>query len=218
MSWLVKFWASTIGKKVVMGVTGAGLMAFAFLHMAGNLQMFLGPDVMRRYAELLRTSEELLWVARLGLLAMAVLHVVAAVQLTRINNAARPTGYAKQEPQVSTWAARTMRIGGVILVVFLVYHLGHLTIGWFHPNLVHLQPYSNVILGFRSPWVVLFYVVAMAFLGLHLFHGAWAAWRTLGLKKRSAAPLVRQLALGFAIIVWAGFTVIPVAVFLGILN
>lgn len=218
MRWIVKFWQSTVGKKVVMGVTGVGLLAFVFMHMAGNLQMFLGADVMRRYAELLRTSEELLWLARLGLLAMAVLHVIAAVQLTRINNAARPIGYAERTPQVSTFAARSMRWGGALLAVFLVYHIGHLTTGWFHEHLVHLQPYSNVVLGFRSPWVVAFYVIAMAFLGLHLYHGAWAAFRTLGLKKRSAEPLQRQIALWFAIIVWAGFTVVPVAVMLGILN
>ncbi len=104
MRWLLKFWDSTVGKKVVMGVTGIGLMAFLLVHMAGNLQMFLGADAMRRYAELLRTSEELLWVARLGLIGMAVLHIVAALQLTAINAKARPEGYARKVPQVSTLA------------------------------------------------------------------------------------------------------------------
>lgn len=217
MRWLLKFWDSTVGKKVVMGVTGVGLMAFLLLHMAGNLQMFLGADAMRRYAELLRTSEELLWVARIGLLVMAVLHIIAALQLTAINRRARPEGYAKQVPQASTVASRTMRVGGILLAVFIVYHLGHLTLGWFHPALVHLQPYSNVILGFRSPLVVAFYVVAMFFLGLHLFHGAWAGFRTLGLQKRSAEPLQRGFALWFAVVVAAGFALIPIAVFLGIL-
>lgn len=215
---LLRFWNSTVGKKVVMAVTGVGLLAFVFLHMAGNLQMFLGADAMHKYAVLLRTSEELLWVARIGLIVMAVLHVISAYQLTRINNAARPVDYAKREPQVSTLASRTMRWGGVFLLAFIVYHLGHMTTGWFNESLVHLQPYSNVILGFQSPWIVLFYVVAMVFLGLHLFHGAWAGFRTLGLQKRSAEPIQRSVALWFAIIVWAGFTVIPVAVFLGILN
>ncbi len=218
MGWLVRFWQSTVGKKAVMAVTGIGLLGFVFIHMAGNLQMFLGADAMRKYAMLLRTSEELLWVARIGLIGMAVLHVIAAYQLTMLNREARPEGYAKREPQVSTLASRTMRWGGVFLLVFIVYHLGHMTTGWFNKSLVHLQPYGNVILGFQSPWVVLFYVTAMVFLGLHLFHGAWAGFRTLGLAKRSAEPLVRQFALWFAIICWAGFTVIPVAVFLGILN
>jgi len=218
MSWLLRFWDSTIGKKVVMAVSGIGLMGFVFIHMAGNLQMFLGADAMHKYAVLLRTSEELLWVARIGLIVMAVLHVVSAVQLTRINAAARPVGYAKSEPQVSTFASRYLRVGGVFLLLFIVYHLGHMTTGWFNESLVHLQPYGNVVLGFQSPWIVLFYVVAMAVLGLHLFHGAWAGFRTLGLQKRSPSPLQRSLALGFAVIVWAGFTVVPVAVFLGILN
>lgn len=218
MRWLLKFWGSTVGKKVVMAVTGIMLVGFVIVHMLGNLQMFLGADAMNGYAAFLKSTGELLWVARAGLLGAAVLHIVSAVQLTLINRAARPLDYAKREPQVSTFASRTLRWGGVVLALFIVYHLGHFTTGAFHPAFSPTGVYGNVIIGFRSVWVVLFYVIAMASLGLHLYHGVWAGVRTLGLQKRSASPIQRSAALWVAILVWAGFTVIPVAVLLGILN
>lgn len=217
MLWLRKFWASTIGKKVVMAVTGLILVAFVIGHMLGNLQMFLGADAMNRYAAFLKSTGELLWVARGGLFIAAVLHIISAFQLTMINRAARPIGYARTEPAVSTLASRTMRVGGVVLAVFIVFHLLHFTTGTLHPMFSHTGVYGNVIVGFQSPWVVALYVIAMAFLGLHLFHGVWSGFRTLGVAKPSPMPLQRKLALGVAIVVWAGFTVIPVAVLLGIL-
>jgi len=218
MNWLQRFWDSTVGKKVVMAVTGGILVAFVIGHMAGNLQMFIGADAMNRYAAFLKSTGELLWLARLGLLVAVVVHIIAATQLTLRNRAARPVDYAKREPQVSTIASRTMRWGGVLLLLFIPYHLMHFTTGTLHPAFSHTGVYGNVILGFRSPVVVGFYVVAMVFLGLHLFHGIWAATRTLGVDKRSPSPLERIAALWLAIIVWAGFTVIPVAVLLGILQ
>lgn len=218
MSGMQKFWDSTVGKKVVMAVTGIILVAFVIGHMLGNLQMFLGAEAMNRYAAFLKSTGALLWLARAGLLVAAVLHIIAAVQLTMLNRAARPTAYAKQEPAVSTIASRTMRLGGVLLAAFLIFHLLHFTTGTLHPAFSHTGVYGNVILGFRSSWVVLFYVAAMAALGLHLFHGAWSAFRTLGLAKHSPTPLHRRIALWVAVGVWAGFTVIPVAVFLEILT
>ena len=218
MSGLQKFWDSTVGKKVVMAVTGIILVTFVIGHMLGNLQMFLGAEAMNRYAAFLKSTGELLWLARAGLAVAAVLHIISAVQLTMLNRAARPVAYAKQEPTVSTIASRTMRLGGVLLAVFLIFHLMHFTTGTLHPAFSHTGVYGNVILGFRSPWVVLFYVAAMAALGLHLFHGAWSAFRTLGLAKDSPTPLHRRITLWLAVGVWAGFTVIPVAVFLEILT
>ncbi|MFM8781418.1 MAG: succinate dehydrogenase cytochrome b subunit, partial [Gemmatimonadota bacterium] len=166
------FWASTVGKKTVMAVTGIMLVGFVVAHMLGNLQMFIGAEAMNKYAALLKSTGELLWVARAGLLVAAVLHITAAYQLTMINRAARPEGYAKQEPQASTIASRSMRLGGVILAAFIVFHLGHFTTGTFHPAFSETGVYGNVILGLRSPLVAGFYVLAMAALGLHLFHGA----------------------------------------------
>jgi succinate dehydrogenase / fumarate reductase, cytochrome b subunit len=218
MSWVKKFWASTVGKKVVMAVTGIGLVVFVLAHMVGNLQMFLGADVMNRYAAFLKSTGELLWVMRTALLAAAVLHIIAALQLTRINRQARPDGYARHEPQVSTLASRTMRVGGVVLAAFIVFHILHFTTGDLHPAFSHTGVYGNVILGFRVWWVSAFYIVAMAFLGLHLFHGAWSGLRTLGVAKTSPTPIQRRFALVVAVLTWAGFTAIPVAVMLGILS
>ncbi len=218
MRWLLDLWASTIGKKVVMAVTGLGLVAFVIGHMLGNLQVFLGADVFDHYAETLQGMGALLWAVRGALLAAAILHIVAAYQLTMINRRARPSGYAKDERQVATWASRTMRWGGVLLALFIVYHIGHMTTGHLHPFFVRGQAYGNVILGFRSGPVVLFYTVAMVMLGLHLFHGAWAGLRTLGIARPSPRPLHRVVALWLAVAVWAGFSAVPLAVYLGFVN
>lgn len=218
MSWLRAFWDSTVGKKAVMAVTGILLVGFVIAHMLGNLQMFIGADAMNRYAAFLKSTGELLWVARAALLTAAVLHITAAYQLTVINRAARPDGYARTVPAASTLASRTMRYGGVLLLAFLVFHIGHFTTGTFHPAFSHTMVYGNVILGFRSPIVSLFYLAAMAALGLHLYHGAWAGFRTLGVAKRSSHPRERRIAQAIALVVWAGFSSIPVAVWLGILH
>lgn len=218
MRWLREFWESTIGKKYVMAVTGIGLVLFAFGHMAGNLQVFLGADVFNAYAHKLQSLGPLLWIARLGLLAAAVLHIISAVQLTARARTARPVEYAKREPQVSTLASRTMRVGGVILAAFLIFHILHFTTGQLHPAFSKTGAYGNVVIGFQVWWVALFYIVAMSFLGLHLFHGVWAGFRTLGVAKPNPMPLERKLALGAAVIIWAGFIAVPLGVLLGIVN
>jgi succinate dehydrogenase / fumarate reductase cytochrome b subunit len=218
MSALGRFWRSTIGKKVVMAVTGVLLIAFVISHVLGNLLYFRGEEAMREYALLLRQTGALLWVARGGLLLAAVLHVVAAVQLTRRDMAARPVGYQKRDPQVSTFAARTIRIGGFVLLFFIVYHILHFTVGTVHPDFRHLEPFHNINVGLSVPWVAAFYIVAMAALGLHLYHGTWAAFRTLGWVKPTHHPLRRRVATVLAVAVWLGFTAIPVAVLAGVVR
>jgi succinate dehydrogenase / fumarate reductase cytochrome b subunit len=226
--WALTLYRSTIGKKVIMAVTGLMLVAFVVVHMAGNLQMFIGPAKMNGYAAFLQSTGELLWVARLGLLGATVLHVLMAWQLTQIKNAARPVAYEMRTPQVSTLASRTMRWGGVFLLVFIVFHILHFTTGTVHPiasradalypAFSHTDVYGNVISAFRSPLVSAFYVVAMLFLMLHLYHGAWSSVRTLGLMKPSPNPLSRRVSATIALVVWAGFTAIPVAVLLGVIR
>ena len=215
---LSRFWQSTIGKKIVMAVTGIIGILFVIGHMAGNLQMFYpdAPVAMKHYAELLRTSMPLLWAIRIGLLSAVVLHAVAAYQLTMLSKAARPESYAVRRPQVTTLAARTIRWGGVLLLAFIVFHLLHLTIGAVHPQFTHLDPYNNVRLGLANPLVAGFYVLAMLALGLHLYHGSWAVVRTLGVAQPSTQPLKRKLALVLAIVVAGGFIVVPVAAVLGL--
>ena len=226
--WALTLYRSTIGKKIIMAVTGLVLVVFVIVHMAGNLQQFLGPGRMNAYAAALRSLIELLWIARLGLLAALVLHVLMAYQLTQIKRAARPIQYAKREPQVSTLASRMMGWGGVLLLVFIVFHILHFTTGTVfpvasrpdaqYPAFSHTDVYGNVVSAFRNPWVVLFYVVAMLFLLLHLFHGAWSSVRTLGLSKPSRNPMQRRVSTIIAVVVWLGFSVIPIAVFFGVIR
>ena len=212
---LRRFWDSSVGKKVVMAVTGLLMIAFLISHVASNLSVFTGdPEKLNGYARFLRSFGPLLWVARIGLLALLVLHVTAALQLTRRQADARPEGYRDRQPQVSTFSSRTIRIGGVVLLVFIVYHLLHFTFGTLHPTFEHLRPYENMVSAFQSPVVVAVYVLFMLALGLHLFHGTWSAFRTLGLVRPSSTPLRRRIAGTVAILIYGGFTLIPIGVFL----
>jgi succinate dehydrogenase / fumarate reductase cytochrome b subunit len=214
------FWHSAIGKKVVMAVTGLIGVAYVIGHMAGNLQVFQGAEKINAYAATLHGPlKGVVWAARVVLLAAVVLHVVAAWQLTRLDRAARPVGYARREPQVSTLASRTMRWGGVLLLVFIVFHILHFTTGTVQPAaFVAGDVYGNIVGGFRIWWVTLFYVAAMAALGFHLFHGAWSSVRSLGLTQPSPRPLRRPVAALIALVVAIGFAVVPLAVFFGIVK
>ena len=219
MNRLALFWRSSVGKKAVMAVTGLILVAYLISHVLANLLVFAGPDRINRYAQLLHESGALLWGARLVLLVAAILHVVAATQLALRSRAARPQPYAAgREHQVSTFASRTIRWGGALILVFLIYHILHFTTGTAHPEFVALNPHHNVTTGFRSPWVAAVYLFAMAAVGLHLYHGVWSSGRSLGMSQPSPRPLHRRLAVGLALFVWLGFTVIVVAGFLGMIR
>jgi succinate dehydrogenase / fumarate reductase cytochrome b subunit len=216
MSYLARFWDSTIGKKFVMAITGIVGVLFVLGHMSGNLLMFKGAEAMHDYALLLRTSMPLLWAARAGLIGAVALHALAAYQLTQRSNAARPQGYAKRAPQVTTFAAKTIRWGGVLLLAFIVFHILHMTLGQVAaPGFVHLDPYNNVRQGLANPLVAGFYVVAMGALGLHLYHGTWAVFRTLGIARPSPTPLKRRLAVVLAAAVVLGFAAIPIGALVG---
>jgi succinate dehydrogenase / fumarate reductase cytochrome b subunit len=213
---IIGFWNSTLGKKVVMAVTGLIMIGFVIVHMLGNLQAFLGAEKLNSYGAILHGPlHEVLLLLRLVLGLSLILHVVAAVQLTRIDRAARPVGYAKQVPQAATAASRTLRWGGVLLLVFIVYHLLHFTVGSVHPDFIEGDAYHNLVVGLRPPLVALFYLLAMAGLGLHLYHGAWSSFRSLGAARPGPHPLHRPVARVIAIVVWLGFSVMPVAVVMG---
>ena len=220
MNRAVRFYRTAIGKHVVMAVTGLIGIGFVIGHMSGNLLAFAGPEAINAYAHFLKSTGELLWILRAVLVVSVIVHVIAAVQLTRQNRAARPHGYVKREPQVSTWASRTMRWGGALLLVFIVLHILHFTTGDWRPSgtFSNKDVYSNIVLSFRIWWVTLFYVIAMIALGLHLYHGAWSSVRTLGMSQPSPKPLHRTIALGVAVVLWAGFTIVPVAAFLGLIR
>ncbi len=221
----VALWGTMVGKKVVMAVTGLVLVGFVVAHMLGNLKIFLGAEAIDAYAAFLRTMGEpmvpysvLLWVVRIVLLACVALHITAAVQLTRMNWAARPHGYDTKQSIATTYAARTMRWSGVIVALFIVYHLLHLTAGIvsFQPGeFVHLSVYHNVVAGFSVWYVSLFYIVAMACLCLHLDHGIWSMLQTLGWNNARTTSVLQALSRVVALIVFVGFISVPVAVLAG---
>jgi succinate dehydrogenase / fumarate reductase, cytochrome b subunit len=217
MNRLRLFWVSSVGKKAVMAVTGLIMVAYLITHVLANLLVFQGPASINAYSAFLHGTGGALWVARLVLLAALVLHVIAAVQLASRRLEARPQRYAGgREPQVSTWASRTIHWGGVLILAFLVYHILHFTIGTAHPSYVEGNPYHNVTTGFGDVVVVAIYLVAMAAVGLHLYHGVWSSGRSLGVSPPSPRPLRRQIALALALLIWLGFTVIPIAVYAGV--
>jgi succinate dehydrogenase / fumarate reductase cytochrome b subunit len=200
-----------------MAVTGLIGIVFLIGHVLGNLLVFRGPDALNSYSRFLKSTGELLWLVRGVLLVSVVLHVIAAYQLTMQNRAARPIGYARREPQVSTLASRTMRWGGGLLLIFIVLHILHFTTGTLRPSGTFSpgDVYLNVVASFRIWWVALFYLVAMVALGAHLYHGAWSSIRTMGLALPSADPLHRRAALVLALALWLGFSAVPLAVLLG---
>jgi succinate dehydrogenase cytochrome b subunit len=222
---VVALWSTMVGKKVVMAVTGIVLVGFVIGHMLGNLKIFLGAETIDTYAVFIRTMGEplfpnslLLWTVRIVLVTCVALHITAAVQLTRMNWAARPHGYETKQSIATTYAARTMRWSGVILVLFIVYHLLHLTAGVVSFQLgefVHLSVYHNVVAGFSVWYVALFYIVAMACLCLHLDHGIWSMLQTLGLNNARTTWALQTLSRGVALVVFVGFISVPVAVMAG---
>ena len=225
--WLVQFYRSTIGKKIIMAVTGLIGIGFVIGHMAGNLQAFVGRDKLNAYGALLHGPlGELLWLVRLVLIVAIVLHVLMAYQLTMRARAARPVAYKQRAAQVSTWASRTMRWGGVLLLLFIILHILHFTTGQVDPAgwadrldaAGRRDVYGNLVASFRIWWVAGFYVLAMIFLGLHLYHGAWSSVRTLGYAKPSPDPLHRRIALVVAVVVWLGFTLVPLGVLAGLIR
>ncbi len=224
---LVAFYRSTIGKKIIMGITGLIGIGFVILHMAGNLQAFVSQQKINAYGALLHGPlAELTWLLRIVLIVSVVLHVLMAYQLTRLSGAARPIGYRRRESQVATLASRTMKWGGVLLLLFIIVHILHFTTETIDPagwrGMTDLQGnrdvYGNIVASFRVWWVAAFYIIAMLALGLHLYHGAWSSIRTLGYAKASPHPLHRRIAFAIALVVWLGFTLLPVAVLTGILR
>jgi succinate dehydrogenase / fumarate reductase, cytochrome b subunit len=216
---------TTIGKKVVMALTGFVLYGFVMVHMIGNLKVFSGPEKINAYGVFLRevggpifSEEFLLWLARVVLLVSVVLHMVAAYQLTRLDLASRPINYAVRKNNASGYAARTLRWGGVIIALFIVYHILHFTTGTVHPSFRGGDVYHNLVAGFANPLVSLFYVVAMLALGVHLYHGAWSMFQTLGLNNTNNKRFFQWLATLSAVALVVGNTSIPLAVLFGLIR
>jgi succinate dehydrogenase / fumarate reductase, cytochrome b subunit len=212
------FLASSIGRKVVMALTGLVLLGYVVVHMLGNLQIYLGPEALNAYAVKLREMPALLWGVRGLLLVSAVLHVWAAVSLTRTNMAARGIGYRERRNRESTYASRTMRWSGVILLLFIVYHLLHLTLGTVHPSFVPGDVYHNVVSGLHAGITPFFYILAMLALGLHMYHGVWSLMQTVGLSHPRYDRLRYAFAAFIAGVVVLGNLSFPIAAMTGLLK
>jgi succinate dehydrogenase / fumarate reductase, cytochrome b subunit len=226
MSWFLNFYRSALGKKVVMAATGVILFGWITAHMVGNLKIFLGPQHLNEYAAFLRTmgapalpNEGLLWVSRVVLVLCAWLHIQAATQLTLMNWKARPIGYEKKDDVgvAATYAARTMRWGGVLIALFVAYHLMHLTLHSVHPSKQYpmIDVYDNVVAGFQVVWVSGFYILAQVALGFHLYHGLWSMFQSTGVNAPKFNSWRRWFATAFALIISIGNISIPAAVLAG---
>ena len=211
---------SSIGKKVVMAVTGLILFGFVIGHMIGNLQVFLGAKELNDYSLFLRDflHGAGLWIARAVLLVSVVLHIWAAYSLTMMNRAARPVGYREWKARESTYASRTMRWSGVLLLAFIIYHLLHFTTGTLHPDFVPGDVYHNVIVGLRQAPAAIFYIISMVALGFHLYHGAWSMLQTLGLNHPRWNKLRFAISVGLAAAVVVGNLSFPATILAGILS
>ncbi len=214
--------STTVGLKVVMALTGLVLFAFVIGHMLGNLQVYLprghdGVWPLDSYGQFLREVGHGggIWVARGGLLVALVLHVGAAWALTRKSQQARPVPYRRWEARESTYASRTMRITGPLILLYVLYHLLHLTLGSAHPSFVEGGVHHNVTVGLAQPVAALVYIVAMVVLGIHLHHGIWSLLQTLGLAHPRYEKLRRGAAAAFATILVVGNVSIPIAALAG---
>ncbi len=221
---LFGLWQTSVGKKAVMAVTAVPLYGYLFVHMWGNWKVFMGADPLNEYAHWLRIvgepffpQEWLLWIVRVVLLVALVLHVTAAYQLTRMDWAGRPVHYRTRRDVQASFASRTMRWGGVIIALFIVFHILQLTTGTILPG-YSSSVYRNVILAFSVWWVDLIYIVAMAAVGSHLYHGVWSAAQTLGLNNTRWNGFWRGLAVFSGLLLFLGNSAMPLAVLTGVVR
>ena len=225
MTWFGNFYRSAIGKKAVMAVTGLILFGWVFLHMLGNLKLYLGPEHLNEYAAFLKSmfgpavpESGMLWLSRVILLVAVVFHIHSAYALTMMNRDARPIGYRDRAYVKGTYAARTMRWGGVIILLFVIYHLLHFTTGQAHHDFIEGDVYHNVVTAFRVPWVAAVYVIANLALGLHLYHGVWAMFSSLGVTHARFENWRRLFATVFAVVITLGNISFPLTVLAGLVR
>ena len=227
---IIDLYKSSVGKKWIMALTGIMLMGFVLFHMIGNLKMYLGESHFNEYAEFLRQllvpiipPTGVLWILRAGLLAAFALHIQSAYALTRINQKARPINYKSPRDYVAVnWAARTMRWSGIIVGLFLLWHLADLTWGWGNPEFVSGNPYENVTTSLSRAPIAAIYIIANLALGFHLYHGSWSIFQSLGSMSSRFNPrhnpIRRGFAIGFAVLVAGVNITFPIAVLTGVVG
>ena len=201
-----------------MAVTGLILFGFLIAHMLGNLQIFLGPEVMDHYAETLHGNPALLWTVRIVLLVSVLLHIWASVQLSMIKKEARPTAYLKRANVSSSWASRSMMLSGPVVAAFVIFHLLHLTTGTIHPQFVPLHAYENLVTGFLIIPFAIVYIVVMVLIGFHLGHGIWSMFQSMGFSHPRYTPLNKKFPAIFSWVLVAGFISVPIAVLTGLVR
>jgi succinate dehydrogenase / fumarate reductase, cytochrome b subunit len=225
-NWAADFYRSAIGKKAVMAISGVVLLGYVFLHMVGNLKLYFGPEGMNEYAEWLRAfgapavpGSGVLWFVRVLLVLAFGFHIHAAVSLTLMNRRARPQGYrGGREYAAATYAARTMRWSGVIVALFVIYHLLHFTFGTVHPDFIEGDVYHNVVVGFQQWPAAVFYIIANLALGLHIYHGGWSMFQSLGVNNPRFNAWRRVFATALAAVVVVGNVSFPLAVMTGVIS
>jgi succinate dehydrogenase / fumarate reductase cytochrome b subunit len=220
---LALFWDSSIGKKALMALTGVILSAYVLAHLLGNMQIYMGADstgraMIDKYAALLHANAGVLWTARIVLLAALFVHAISGIQLYMRKSSARPVDYHTKANIVGTTASRTMLVSGVVILVFVVYHVLHLTTGSVHPTYEHLAPYHNVTTGFRQPVAAAIYIVAMVGVGFHLWHGLYSMFHSVGLSHPRYTPGIRKAAALIATLVALANISVPVAVLTGLVG
>lgn len=228
--WIATYLASTVGRKVLVALTGTFLTGFVIIHMIGNLQMFAGQEAINAYAKMLKSNPAILWGARFTLLGLLLVHLFLALALRRRASEARPTPYLHENNVQATTASLTMPQTGLLILAFVVFHIAHYTLGIMHKTpdgrsyleLVDAagrhDVYAMVLVGFRSPWFSLIYLAAQIPLFLHLRHGVASVFQTLGLNTPRTAGATRCLGLAVAAIVTAGNVAIVLAVWSGIVK
>lgn len=225
MKTLKLIFQSSLGKKYIMAVSGLLLFLFVIVHMVGNLQIFLGKEFINSYAQFLKSVPELLWPARIGLLTLAILHIVSAIGLARENSKARPVSYDSDKVYGASFASQAILFSGLIVLAFIVYHILHFTIGAIQADaLTHTEifkgenrhdVYKMMVVGFSSPWISMIYLICMGLLCLHLSHGVSSMFQSLGWKKNAFRRALDNFARISALIIFLGNCSIPIAILLG---
>jgi len=225
VSVLVRLVKSSVGKKYLMAITGIGLFLFVIGHMIGNLQVFLGPEAINRYGHFLQTTPEILWPARVGLLAFVFIHVAAGIALVIENRQARDRQYEVTRIVDASQASRTMLLSGCVIFSFVVFHLAHYTLMTLHPEFRNLHDaagrhdiYRMLVVGFQNEAVSVFYVISIGLLCWHLSHGVGAMFQSLGLKNEVYAKRIDYFAQIAAIIIFFGYVSVPISVLAGVIQ
>jgi len=213
---------SSIGKKTIVALTGIALVLFVTGHLLGNFTLFLGPDWINSYAKHLQDLGPMLWVIRFGLLGVVVLHIFFTMLLWKENHAARPKKYLASDPIKTTIFARTMRLTGLIVFAFIIFHLAHFTVRVVDPSFQHMETtldghevhdvFKMVVVGFSNPWVVAIYLVSLFLLTLHLSHGIGSLFQTLGITNRTLRPILEIATRAYAWALFVGYASIPISI------